>query len=354
MVLKSKPLPSPGTVIQSLSPSSKQLEFVEKARQQLRSILAAKEPRQILIVGPCSIHDIEAAHEFADKLSILSKEVAPYFFIAMRVYFEKARTTTGWKGLLYDPHLDSSNNIEQGIKKTRKLLLDLTEKGIAIASELLDPIAALYFKDLITWGSIGARTCTSQIHRQLAASLPMPVGFKNSTEGDISLAINGILAAITSHTYFGVTMEGKLAAMTAAGNEDSHIVLRGGKSGANFHAGAVENALKALKNVGLPERLLIDCAHGNTSGCHKEQIPVFRSIIQQIIGGNERIRGILMESHLNCGSQILGQNQSKLRYGVSLTDPCIDWKTTNELILWAAEQLCCHQRALLNNAATGT
>lgn len=335
----SESLPTPHALCHALPASKELLTFIGGARCQLRTALSGEDPRLILIAGPCSIHDITAALEYATKLQQLARDVAAHFFIVMRVYFEKARTIAGWKGLLYDPFLDGSHAITTGLFHTRQLLLNLAEMRVPSAAEFLDPVAALYFQDLITWGCIGARTTTSQIHRQLAAALPMPVGFKNSTEGEVELAINGVLAASMPHTYLGVTPEGSLAALTAPGNSDGHIVLRGGKSGSNYHASAVSAALAALQHAGLPQRLLIDCAHGNARPCHKQQQTAFRSVVDQVAGGNDKIRGILVESHLNAGSQILGKDPKALRYAVSLTDPCMDWKTTERLVLAAAELL---------------
>lgn len=349
--LISESLPTPHALCHALSASKEQLQFIGKARCQLRRALSGEDPRLILIIGPCSIHDITAALEYATKLQRLARDVASHFFIVMRVYFEKARTIAGWKGFLYDPFLDGSDAITTGLFHTRQLLLNLAQMQVPSAAEFLDPVAALYFQDLITWGCIGARTTSSQIHRQLAASLPMPVGFKNSTEGEVELAINGVLAASMPHTYLGVTPEGSLAALKASGNKDGHIVLRGGKRGSNYHASAVSEALSALHNAALPQRLLVDCAHGNARPCHKLQKIAFRSIIDQVIAGNDKIRGILVESHINAGSQILGRDPKALRYAVSLTDPCMDWKATEQLILAAAELLA--QRTTPLVAAAG-
>jgi len=342
-------LPTPCAIWSQQPASAQQLQFVEQARRQLRSILSGDDPRLILIVGPCSIHDTTAAFEYATKLQRLAREVAPFFFVVMRIYFEKARTVHGWKGLLYDPFLDGSHDIATGISRTRQLLLGLIDMQLPAASELLDPAAALYFQDLIAWGCIGARTVHSQIHRQLASYLPMPVAFKNSTEGNIKAAINGILAAALPHTYIGINVEGMVAAISSAGNPDGHIVLRGGGEGPNYYPDRVAHALAALSRAGVAQRLLIDCAHGNAGHCHKRQKQAFRSAIEQVVAGNNKIKGVLLESHLYAGNQAIGDSAA-LRYAVSITDPCMDWQSTEQLILWAAE-LFASPRSFI--AATG-
>lgn len=331
--------------------SVKQQQFIANARRQLRAVLTADDPRLALIIGPCSIHDIHAAKEYAQLLAKLAHEVSSHFLVIMRVYFEKARTLYGWKGLLYDPHLDGSHALLTGIKQTRQLLLDLAEEGVATAAEFLDPVAALYFQDLITWGCIGARTSSSQIHRQLAAALPMPVGFKNSTEGDIETAVHGALAAAVPHSYLGVTPEGSLAAISAPGNSHSHIVLRGANKSCNYEPDAVGQALNVLQRLGLSTGLFIDCSHGNAQKSHTQQEVAFRSVITQVSAGNEKIRGLLIESHIHAGSQLINCQPSGLRYAVSITDPCIDWATSERLVLWAAELLALP--APVATAATG-
>jgi 3-deoxy-7-phosphoheptulonate synthase len=257
----------------------------------------------------------------------------------MRVYCEKPRTASGWKGFLYDPLLDGSHAMHLGIEWTRQLMLDLAAMQVPIATEFLDPLTAFYYDDLVTWGSIGARTASSQIHRNLASALSMPIGFKNGVAGNIAAAINGALAASHPHTYMRICDNGKPTISRTAGNPDAHIVLRGGESGPNYDPASVSEALMHLEHVKLPPRLLIDCAHGNSDKNDERQSVIFRSIIHQILEGNANIRGIMLESHLHAGNQPLMASPSPLRYGVSVTDPCLDWDSTAHLIQWGVQHL---------------
>lgn len=328
------PLPSPQRLLEEFPCTSKQRQFIDTKRQEIRNILDGLDGRLLLIVGPCSIHDITAAKEYASHLRTLSKSIGDTFCIVMRVYFDKPRTVLGWKGLLNDPWLNGSHDIATGIRWTRQLLLDLAEMEIATASEFLDPAAAYYFSDLISWGCIGARTASSQVHRQLASSLPMPVAFKNSTDGNVGIAVNGIVNASKPHAFIGMDACGNSSVVRAAGNQHGHLVLRGGENRPNYDPQAISEALACLKAAELPPRLLIDCSHDNSMRQHELQATVFQSVLNQTVEGNHEIKGILLESHLNSGNQALAADQSQLKYGVSLTDPCMDWEMTKRLILW--------------------
>ncbi len=318
--------------------------FIEESRQTVRAILNGTDPRLLLIVGPCSIHDSVSAKEFAFQLRKLAKAVASHFFLVMRVYCEKPRTASGWKGFLYDPLLDGSNAMHIGIEWTRQLLLELASMQVPAATEFLDPLTAYYYDDLITWGSIGARTASSQIHRQFASGLSMPIGLKNGVAGNVSAAVNGALAASLPHTYMRICENGTPILSQTAGNPDVHIVLRGGDSGPNYDPFSVSEALARLEHMKLPPRLLIDCSHQNSGKKYDRQPSVFQSVIHQIVEGNTNIRGFMLESHLYAGNQVLTSDLSQLQYGVSITDSCLDWTSTSHLISWGAQHL--HQQLL--------
>lgn len=326
------PFISPYTLKQELPSATKQIDFVQQSRQQVRQILDGNDPRLLLIVGPCSIHDIEAAKEYALKLRQLSDNVSKSFFIIMRAHFEKPRTTLGWKGLLLDPHLDGSNDLLAGLRLSRELLMFLAELGMPAATEFLDPIFSPYLSDLISWGCIGARTSESQIHRQLASGLPMPVAFKNSTSGSIEVAINGILAAAYPHSYVGINEQGSIAVIQTQGNSYAHIALRGGESRTNYDADSIAYTMERLKKKHLPQNLVIDCSHDNSSRNYHQQAIVFQSVLQQYIKGNSKIKGLSLESNLHAGQQNAAIEKSLLLYGVSITDACMDWVMTEELI----------------------
>jgi 3-deoxy-7-phosphoheptulonate synthase len=316
-----------------------QHRFIEESRQTVRAILNGTDPRLLIIVGPCSIHDPLSAKEFAQRLRQLALSVSSHLYLIMRVYCEKPRTSFGWKGFLHDPHLDGSHAIHMGIEWTRQLLLELTSMHIPTATEFLDPLTSFYYDDLITWGSIGARTASSQIHRNLASALSMPIGFKNGIAGNISAAVNGAMAASHPHTFMRICDNGKPTITRTIGNPDAHIVLRGGEAGPNYDPSSVSEALVRLENAKLPARLLIDCSHDNSNKKHEKQPIVFQSVMHQILEGNTNIRGLMVESHLQAGNQKLTNHPSQLQYGVSITDPCLDWHSTAHLIHWSAEHL---------------
>ncbi len=332
-------LPTPQELLRQLPATPSQRDFIEESRDTVRQILEGNDPRLLLIVGPCSIHDITAAKEYATKLRELANSVSDSFFIVMRTYFEKPRTARGWKGLLYDPELNGSHDIASGLNWTRKLLIDLAEMQVPTAAEFLDPAAAYYFGDLISWGCIGARTAASQTHRQMASGLPMPVAFKNSTDGNIDIAINGVLNAISPHTFIGTSPSGQISAIHTSGNTHGHIVLRGGKGRPNYDPQSISYVIERLHESSLLPHLLIDCSHDNSFRQHEQQAQVFQSVIHQIIEGNSNIRGLLLESHLFAGSQSLVSAADTLKYAVSITDSCMDWATTERLIHWGYAML---------------
>lgn len=325
-------LPSPHEVKTLLEVPDETAAFIKNARQTAKDIIEGKDQRIALIIGPCSIHDRMSAIEYAKRIKELSQRVESTCFIVMRVYVEKPRTSTGWKGLLYDPHLDGSNDIKTGLLWARELLLALANIQVPCATEFVDPLAALYFEDLITWGFIGARTSASQPHRLFASSLNMPVGFKNSIDGNLDSAIFGVLSARETHAMMQIDLHGKLGAIQTKGNFSSHIVLRGGHESTNYDSSSIQFALEKLNDNQLPERLLIDCSHGNCQKKTEKQQEVFLAVLDQIEKGNNKIMGLMLESHLESGSQLLTDDLSMLKYAVSITDPCIDWKTTEALI----------------------
>lgn len=333
------PLPSPQDLLQELPITPAQEQYIKKRRQEVCNILDGTDSRLLLIVGPCSIHDITAAKEYATKLHRLAHSVGDIFCVLMRVYFEKPRTVLGWKGFLYDPWLNETNDVATGLRWTRQLLLDLAEMGVAAAAEFLDPASAYYFGDLITWGCVGARTAASQTHRQMASSLSMPVAFKNSTDGNVEIAINGILNAAAQHSFMGINHAGQLSTIHTKGNACGHLVLRGGEDAPNYDPQSISDALERLNRAGLPQKLLIDCSHDNSFRQHQQQTVVFQSVINQIVEGNRNISGVLIESHLKAGNQSFKVPPSDLKYGVSLTDSCLDWETTEQLIHWSCNAL---------------
>jgi 3-deoxy-7-phosphoheptulonate synthase len=338
--MRKKELPSPKTIKSEIASDANSLQFIERSRHELTAILNGDDARTILIVGPCSIHDVKSAKEYALKLKEFAESVSDTFLILMRVYFAKPRTTTGWKGLLYDPLIDTSHDVEMGIKWTRQLLVDLAEIGIPTATEILDPLTAHYFSDLITWSCIGARTAESQIHREIASGLPMPVAFKNNTDGNAQIAVNGAYSASTPHAYIGIDDNGQLSAIETDGNSHCHIVLRGGIDHTNYDPQSISDTIFMLDKVGLRKKIIIDCSHDNAKQSHDEQITVFESVLHQVIQGNKNIAGLILESHLNSGRQnIPSKEKNPLEYGKSITDPCLDWETTKNLILWGYDRI---------------
>ena len=316
--------------------------FIQNSRQTIRNILSGKDPRFLLIVGPCSIHDIKGAESYALRLKALADEVKDSFFIVMRAYFEKPRTALGWKGLMHDPMLDGTHQIERGFELSRKLLLFLAELNVPAGCEFLDPPLALYNGDLISWGCIGARTTASQVHRQMASDLPMPIAFKNATDGSSESAVNGCLAASYPHAFLGLSLEGELHVHHSKGNPDTHVVLRGGNNKPNYDLNSVRKAFQLLHRSGLPERILIDCSHDNCKKQHDLQRIVFETVIKQTLESEASIYGLMLESYLNGGNQPLKGSLENLHYGISITDPCLSFEETEEILRWGHHEIKTH------------
>ena len=329
-----EPLITPTDLVNKL-PVTPQIErTVISGRDQVRSILNGQDKRLMMIVGPCSIHNEEAALEYAQRLVDFSKKLSDRLLILMRVYFEKPRTTIGWKGYIYDPHLDGTLDIETGLHRARALLLKIGEIGMYAGTEFLDPVVPQYLAGLVTWSTIGARTTESQIHRQMASGLSMPVGFKNGTDGNAQIAVDAMVSARSPHGFLGLDHQGRTALIRTTGNPDGHIVLRGGNSGPNFGAVTIDQAQKQLKAAGVRSQLLVDCSHGNSSKDHTKQAKAFKDVVEQRVEGNTDIIGCMVESNLAPGKQDLGDDPSQLNYGVSITDACIGWEETEELLTW--------------------
>ncbi|MDR1818376.1 MAG: 3-deoxy-7-phosphoheptulonate synthase [Puniceicoccales bacterium] len=315
-------------------------DTVIAGREQVRAILDGSDRRLLVVVGPCSIHDPAAALEYARRLNALRLELAGKICVVMRVYFEKPRTTLGWKGLINDPWLDGTYDIEGGLKIARKLLLDICAAGLPAATEFLDPYTPQYLDDLVTWAAVGARTTESQTHREMASALSMPVGFKNGTDGSLQIALDAMVASQSPHSFLGMDADGYTAIVRSLGQTHGHVVLRGGKDHPNYEPEFVDAAVAALRAAGLREALMVDCSHANSGKHHEMQVEIFRNLLAQRRAGNAALVSIMLESHLFEGSQKLekGADPKTLRYGVSITDACIGWDTTEQLLREAAEQ----------------
>ncbi len=327
-----EPLLSPEDFCAEIPKSDAQKEFISNARKEISDCVHGKSDKFLLIVGPCSIHDPAAGLEYGKKLAALAEEVKDKVLIVMRVYFEKPRTTVGWKGLIMDPDLDDTSKIPEGLAKARTFLREIVDLGLPTATELLDPITPQYIADLICWSAIGARTSESQTHRQMASGLSMPLGFKNATSGDLKAATNGILAAGQPQTFLSVTPNGRASAVTTAGNPDCHLILRGGEKGPNHTAPFVEETAAALAKGGRPECIMIDASHANCGKDDKQMSAAYREVLAQRANGDKRIIGAMLESNLVAGNQKLISGLEGLTYGQSITDKCIDWDTTVELV----------------------
>jgi 3-deoxy-7-phosphoheptulonate synthase len=318
------------------------VDAVVKGREDVKAILQGKDPRMMIIVGPCSIHDPKGALDYAKRLNELRKEFENRLCLIMRVYFEKPRTTVGWKGLINDPNLNGTYDIENGLKIARKLLLDITAMGLPAATEFLDPIVPQYTAQLISWAAIGARTTESQTHREMASGLSMPVGYKNGTDGSLQIAIDAMTAARQPHSFLGIDQEGVTSIFRTSGNPDGHIVLRGGKVRTNYDAESIQEEVETLAKAGLPPQLMVDCSHANSGKQHARQEEVWRSVVKQRVAGNTAITGVMIESNLSEGSQKLNDPQD-LKFGVSITDACVSWETTERMLRQGYEALkdCC-------------
>ncbi|MFT4638372.1 MAG: 3-deoxy-7-phosphoheptulonate synthase [Verrucomicrobiales bacterium] len=333
---KIQALIAPAILMEDLPANEDQKAFVAASRETSEAIMAGTDPRLLVVVGPCSIHDSALALEYAERLKPLIKRYKSELQLVMRVYFEKPRTTVGWKGYINDPHLDNSFDINRGLRLARTLLLKLTAMGMPAGTEFLDTISPQYVADLVTWGAIGARTTESQVHRELASGLSMPVGFKNGTDGNIKIAIDAIGAARGAHAFLSVTKQGVSAIVRTLGNPSCHVILRGSSKGTNFDADSIRDVTGQLEKAGLPTGLMVDCSHGNSLKDHKKQPAVAEAIAAQISAGDQAIRGIMIESHLIEGAQSVVPGQD-LVHGQSITDKCISWETTEEVLATLAE-----------------
>jgi 3-deoxy-7-phosphoheptulonate synthase len=320
---------TPSKLKESLPVSDKARDTVLSSRQVVRDILDGKDHRIFVVVGPCSVHDIKAAKEYALKLSALADEVSDTLYIIMRVYFEKPRTTVGWKGLINDPYLNDTFKIEDGLHIGRQLLLDVTEMGLPTSTEALDPISPQYMQDLITWSAIGARTTESQTHREMASGLSSSVGFKNGTDGGLEVALNAINSAVKPHRFLGMNNDGEVAVVHTTGNPYAHMVLRGGSRGPNYDSVHIKITEDELEKNGIRPNIMVDCSHANSNKDHNLQPLVMENVANQILEGNESIIGLMVESNLEAGNQS-ASNLDELQYGVSITDKCIDWETTEK------------------------
>ncbi len=327
-VAELKKLVSPSELCAELPLGEALTEKVVADRKTVRDIIHLDDPRLLVVIGPCSIHDPEAALDYARRLAKIAKEVKDNYFIVMRVYFEKPRTTVGWKGFINDPHLDDSCDMGHGLHAARKLMLDIAKLGLPIATEFLDPIVPQYTADLVAWSAIGARTTESQTHREMASGLSMPVGFKNATDGNIQVAINAIESASIPHSFLGIDQDGRTAVVKTTGNPNTHLVLRGGDKQPNFEVPEVTYAACKLEAAGLDPSLMVDCSHANANKTARNQIAVWEDILKQRAKGNCPITGAMIESFIEEGNQKISGN---LGYGLSITDPCLDWETTERL-----------------------
>ncbi|MBP2700424.1 3-deoxy-7-phosphoheptulonate synthase [Photobacterium lucens] len=329
---------TPAKLKQNLPVSEQALSFVEQSRQTIADIIHKRDHRLLVVCGPCSIHDVEQAKAYGQKLKQLAEELSDQLYIVMRVYFEKPRTTVGWKGLINDPHIDGSFAVEEGLHIGRQLLVDLVEEGIPLATEALDPISPQYLGDLFSWAAIGARTTESQTHREMASGLSMPVGFKNGTDGSLATAINAMQAAASGHKFMGINPEGQVALLNTQGNPDGHVILRGGKQ-TNYDSVSVRECENEMVASGLSPALMVDCSHANSRKDYRRQPLVAEDVIHQIREGNQSIIGLMIESHLKEGNQSADLPRDEMKYGVSITDACISWETTEQLLRQAHKEL---------------
>lgn len=333
---RATPLPSPTDLRQRLPLSAALAAQVHTQREAIRAVLDGSDPRLLVVVGPCSLHDPMSALEYADRLAALAFDVSDQMLLVMRAYVEKPRTTIGWKGLVYDPQLDGSGDMAGGLELSRRLMLAMLERGLPVATELLQPLVAGYFDDLLGWAAIGARTSESQVHRELVSGLDLPVGFKNGTDGSLSIACDAMRSAAHPHQHFGVDGLGRPALVETDGNPDTHLVLRGGHSGPNHDAASVAVARASLEKQGIAARIMVDCSHANSGKDPLRQPAVLRDVLDQRLAGDASLRGVMLESHLFDGCQALS---AELRYGVSITDGCLGWSGTEAMLREAAERL---------------
>lgn len=333
------PIIAPSDLKQVFPLTVENAEFVASSREKIKTILHGQDSRLMVVVGPCSIHDPSAALDYAKRLAVLAKEVEEQLLIVMRVYFEKPRTTIGWKGLINDPDLDGSHRISKGLGAARQLFCAITDLNLPIASEMLDPITPQYLSDMISWGAIGARTTESQTHREMASGLSFPVGFKNGTDGGLKVATDAMSAALHEHSFLGINYEGRTSIVHTRGNPDVHIVLRGGNDGPNYQPQAIAETTALLEKNNLPLSIMVDCSHANSNKDHTRQDAVLNDVIDQILAGNRAINSVMLESNLEAGNQAITEDRRNLKYGVSITDKCIDWPTTEQMLKTACQRL---------------
>ena len=340
-----EPLVSPAALLYELKLAEAQQQAVERTRAEVQAVLDGADDRLLVVTGPCSVHDPRAALDYAARLAGLRARYAGDLLIVMRVYFEKPRTVTGWKGLINDPGMDGSYDVHRGLRTARRLLLDIVSAGLPVGCEWLDPITPQYIADTVTWGAIGARTTESQVHRQLASGLSMPVGFKNGTDGDVQVAVDACRASAASHTFFSVTVHGAGAVVTTTGNTDTHVILRGGRSGPNYESLHVSKALDLITAAGLPRRIMVDASHGNSGKDYRRQTSVAESLAEQIAAGETGLTGVMLESFLVAGRQDPG-DPATLTYGQSVTDACLDIEMTEAALDTLAAAITARRRAV--------
>lgn len=333
------PLIAPADLKQVFPLSEANAEFVSSSRQQVKDIIWNRDPRVMVVVGPCSIHDPKAALEYAERLAELNEELKDQLLLVMRVYFEKPRTTIGWKGLINDPDLNGTHQISKGLGIARSLMLNITDMGLPVATEMLDPFTPQYFADMISWGAIGARTTESQTHREMSSGLSFPVGFKNGTDGNLQIAIDAMGAACHPHSFLGINREGRISIVRTTGNTDVHMVLRGGNDKPNYQAADISKAQQKLDSSSIQTSIMVDCSHANSFKDHTRQEGVLVDVMEQIAAGNSSIGSLMIESFLREGSQKMPASRSDLEYGVSITDKCIDWDTTERILRHAHSKL---------------
>jgi 3-deoxy-7-phosphoheptulonate synthase len=330
----------PPRVIKDALPLTEEVSrTVIEARETIQRILRNEDPRLLVVIGPCSIHDTRGALEYAQKLAKLREELNDRLYIVMRVYFEKPRTTVGWKGLVNDPHLDGSYDIETGLTQARRLLLEIVKLGLPAGTEFLDSTVPQYISDLVSWAAIGARTTESQTHREMASGLSMPVGFKNATDGSLQIALDAMQAAHAPHSFLGIDQDGFSAIVRTKGNHYGHVVLRGGRARTNYDAASIAEAVASLQKAGQTSALMVDCSHANSNKQHAQQEEIARNVVSQRVAGNAALIGLMLESYLEEGSQSLPEELAQLKYGVSITDACVNWTTTERILRNAHEQL---------------
>jgi len=332
-IVTQETLITPAELHSKLPITQKAGETIAAGRKAVRDILDGKDHRILMVIGPCSIHDVEAAMDYANRLKKLADQVSDTILVVMRVYFEKPRTTVGWKGLINDPYMDDSFQVEEGFHIGRKLLLDISELGLPTSTEALDPISPQYIQDLISWSAIGARTTESQTHREMASGLSSAVGFKNGTDGGLTVAINALQSVANPHRFLGISMQGQVSIINSAGNPYAHVVLRGGNGKPNYDSVSVQLAEETLKTAGLSANIMVDCSHANSNKNHELQSLVLENITNQILEGNNSIMGVMVESNIGPGNQKIPADLSELKYGISVTDACIDWETTEKSLL---------------------